>query len=71
MSALALVVEPVYTIDWGTLVITSEEEEVLGIFDFVSKEETNSLKRLFASVDVVSEEQVVCLWWESSILKQA
>ena len=51
--------------------ITSEEEEVLGILDFVSKEETNSLKRLFASVNVISEEQVVGLWWEPSILKQA
>ena len=71
MSALALVVEAVDAVDGSTLVVASQQEEVLGVLDLVRKQEADSLKRLFASIDVVPKEQVVRLWGESAVLKQA
>lgn len=39
--------------------VSSQKEEVLGILDFVTKEEENSLKTLLPSVDIIPEEEVV------------
>jgi len=52
-------------------VVTAEQEEVLRILDLVGKKETDGLEWLFASVDVVSEEEVVCLRWEPAVLKES
>ena len=54
VSSFALIVESVDTIDLGTLVITSQEEEVFRIFDLVTEQEGNCLQGLLASVDVVT-----------------
>lgn len=35
VSALALIVKPVYTVDGGAFVISSKNEEVLGVLDLV------------------------------------
>ena len=51
--------------------VTSEKEEVFRVFDFVSEEETNCFKWLFASVYIVSEEKIVRFWREASILKKS
>ena len=68
---LALIVETVDTVDLGTLVVASEEEEVLWILDLVAQEKGNSLNGLLTPIDVVSKEQVVCLRWESSVFKNS
>ena len=44
VSSLALVVEAIDSIDTCTLVITSKEEEVLWVLDFVGEEKANCLK---------------------------
>ena len=44
VPSLALVVEPVNTVDGGTLVVTSENEEVLGIFDLVGEKQANGFE---------------------------
>lgn len=59
VSPLALVVEAVDAVDRGALVISSQDEEVLGVLDLVSKQEADRLERLLAAVDVVAEEEVV------------
>ena len=69
VSTLALIVETINTIDLCTLVVTSEQEEVLWIFDFVAKEQGHSLNRLLASIDIVSKEQIVGLWWETAVFE--
>ena len=51
--------------------VATEQEEVLWIFDLVSEKETDGLEGLFTPVYVVTEEQVVTLWGEASILKEA
>ena len=40
---LALIIEPVNTIDRGTFMVTSKDEEILRIFDLVREEQTNGL----------------------------
>ena len=50
--------------------VAAEDEEVLGVFDLVCKEEADGLERLLATVYVVAEEQVVGFGWETAILEQ-
>lgn len=56
VSSLALVVEAVNAIDRCTLVIAAKDEEVFGILDFVCKQQTDSLQRLLAAVNIISQE---------------
>jgi hypothetical protein len=69
-SGRTFVIKAIYPVDTGAFVIAPQDEEVFGIFDLVGKEETDSLKRLFSSVYVISEEKVVGFWWEPAILKE-
>jgi hypothetical protein len=71
VPSLALVVETVDTIDGGTLVVTSQQEEVLGVLDLVSQQKADCFQTLLASVNVISQEEVVGIGWESSVLKQS
>jgi hypothetical protein len=52
-------------------VVATQDEEIFGIFNLVCEEEADSLKRLLSSINVVSKEKVVGLWWKSTIFKQA
>jgi hypothetical protein len=70
VSSLALIVETVDAVDRGTLVVTAEDEEVLGVLDLVGEEQANGLERLLATVDVVTEEEVVGLGRETTVLEQ-
>jgi hypothetical protein len=65
------IVEAVNPVDGGALVITTEDEEVLGVLDLVGEEEADGLERLLAPIDVIAEEEVVGFGGESSVLKQA
>ena len=51
--------------------VTSEQEEVLWVLDLVAEKEANRLDRLFPTVDVVTEEEVVRFRWEASILEDS
>ncbi len=56
VSSFAFIVEAIDTIDRGTFVIPSQDEEILGIFDLVCKEQTDGLQGLFTTIHVVAEE---------------
>lgn len=71
IAALALVVESIDTVDGRALVVTTENEEVLGVLDLVREEETDGLERLLSTVDVVTQEEVVGFWGEAAVLEQA
>lgn len=45
IATLALVVESINTVDGGTLVVTSKDEEVFGVLDLVGEEQADGLKR--------------------------
>jgi hypothetical protein len=71
VTTLALIVEAVNTVDRSALVVATEDEEVLRVLDLVSQQEADGLERLLATVDVVTKEEVVGLWWEATVLKEA
>lgn len=70
VSSLALIVKAIDTVDGGTLVVTTQNKEVLGVLDLVREEQADSLERLLTTVDVVTEEKVVGLWGKTAVFKQ-
>jgi hypothetical protein len=64
------VVKAVNSVDGGALVVAAKDEKVFGVLDLVCEEKTNGLERLFASIDIVAEKEVVCFWGEAAIFKQ-
>jgi hypothetical protein len=71
IATLALVVESIDAVDRGALVVTSEDEEVFGVLDLVGEEQADGLKRLLTSVDVITEEEVIGLRREATILEES
>jgi len=69
-TALAFVIETVDAVDGGTLVISSEDEEVFGVFDFIGQKETDGLEGLLTTVNIIAQEDVIGLGGESTILKK-
>ena len=67
---LALVVEAVDPVDRGALVVAAQDEEVFGVLDLVGEEQADGLERLLASVNVVTQEEVVCFRREPAIFEQ-
>lgn len=70
VATLALVVEAIDAVDGGALVVTAEDEEVLGILDLIGEEQADGLEGLLATVDVVTEEEVVGLGGEAAVLEE-
>jgi len=54
-----LIVETVDTVDAGALVVTTENEKVLGVLDLVGEEEADGLKALLAAVHVITKEEII------------
>jgi hypothetical protein len=71
IPAFTLIIKTVNAVDLGALVVTTKQEEVLRVLDFVAEKEAYCLDGLLSSVDVVSQEEVVGLGREASILKNA
>lgn len=54
VTSLAFIIKPVYAVDGGAFVITTEDEKVFWIFDFICQQQANRLQRLLASIHVVT-----------------
>ena len=52
---LTLIVETIYSVDGGALVVSPEQEEVLWVFDLVGQQKTDGLQGLLPSVHIVSK----------------
>lgn len=50
--------------------VSSQQKEVFWVLDLVSQQQTDGLQGLLPSVYIVSKEQVVALWWKTSIFKK-
>jgi hypothetical protein len=68
MYFLTLIVETVNSVDAGLFVVSSQEEEVLGVEDLVSKKQADGFKRILPTIYVVSEEQVVIYRREAMLI---
>jgi len=51
-------------------VVAAKQEEVLRVLDLVRKQEADNLKALLPSVHVIAQEEVVCVGWEATVIKQ-
>lgn len=71
VATLALIVETVDAVDGGTLVVTSQDEKVLRVLDFVGEQKADCLERLLASVYVVTQEEVIGLGRKTTVLKES
>lgn len=49
--------------------IASQKEEVFRILDLVRKHETNDFEILLAAIDVITQKQIVRLWWKVADFK--
>jgi hypothetical protein len=52
-------------------VVAAENEEILRVLDLVCEKQANGFQGLLATVDIVTEEEVVCFRWEAAVLEQA
>ncbi len=71
VSSLALIIEPIYSVNGSALVVSSQQEEVFGVFHLVGQQEAHGLHALLASVHIVPEEKVVGIGREAAILKES
>ena len=79
IPALALIIKPIDLVDVVCFVISSKEEEVVGIFDFICEKKANALNALLSPIHVIAmgeyypekvpQKQVVCLLRRSPILE--
>lgn len=68
--ALTLIIEAIDAVDAGALMVTTQQEEVLGVFDLVGEQQADGLQRLLAPVHVVAQEQVVAFRGEAPVFKE-
>mmetsp|Transcript_32165 Transcript_32165/g.76471 ORF Transcript_32165/g.76471 Transcript_32165/m.76471 type:complete len:90 (+) Transcript_32165:891-1160(+) len=50
--------------------ISTEEEKVFRVFDLIGQKQRYGFKTLFATVNIVSKEKIVCFRRKTSIFKQ-
>lgn len=70
VAPLALVIEAVHSVNLTALVVSAQQEKVFSVLDLVCHQEHDGLQGLSATVNIVSEEEVVGLWREASIFEK-
>mmetsp|Transcript_38082 Transcript_38082/g.81113 ORF Transcript_38082/g.81113 Transcript_38082/m.81113 type:complete len:204 (+) Transcript_38082:680-1291(+) len=71
VAALALVIEAVDAVDGCTLVVTAEEEEILGVLDLVREKQAHAFEAILPTVNIVAEEEIIGVGRETTVLKEA
>jgi len=69
-SPFAFVVEAIYSRDICAFVIPPEKKEVLGMLDLVAEKKKDRLQTLFATINIVAKEQVICIWGKTTHLEK-
>ena len=67
---VTFVVEAINTVNTGALVVAPQHEEILGVLDFVCQHEADGLDGLFPPVNVVAQEEVVCVPREPCVFEK-
>ena len=71
ISTFALIVETIDSVDLGTFVISPEKEEVLRVLNLVAQKQADSFDGLLSTVDIVTEEKIVCFRWETTVFEDS
>ena len=51
--------------------VASQKEEVFRVFDLICQKEANDFEVLLTTINIITQKQVVRLWWEISNLKNS
>jgi hypothetical protein len=68
--ARTFIVKAVNPVDACALVVSAQDEKILGVLDLVRQQKANRLERLLPAVNVVAEEEIVRLGREAPVLEQ-
>jgi hypothetical protein len=68
--ARTFIVKAVNPVDACALVVSAQDEKILGVLDLVRQQQANRLERLLPAVNVVAEEEIVRLGREAPVLEQ-
>ena len=71
VAALHLVKEAVNPVNAGALVVSAQDEEVLGELDLEGEDEADGLETLLSTIHVVTKEQVVGSRGEATVFEEA
>jgi len=69
IPSFALIVKSINSINTSAFMVSSQQEKVFRVLNFISEHQTNNLKVLLTSVNIVSKEEIIAFWWESSNFK--
>jgi hypothetical protein len=69
-ASFALVIKAVDPIDGGTLVVSTQDEEIFGVLDLVRQQQTDRLETLLATVHVITQKDVIGLGREAAVFKE-
>lgn len=68
-ARLTFVVKSINTVDTRTFVVSSQDKEVLGVFDLVGQKQADRFQRLFSSVDIIAQKEIICFGRETAVFK--
>jgi hypothetical protein len=68
---LTFIVETIHSVDRRALMISSEKEEILRELTLVSEEQANCFQGLFSAINIISQEQVISIWREATVLENS
>lgn len=69
-ASFALIIKAIDPIDGGTLVVSTQYEEIFGVLDLVRQQQTDRLETLLATVHVVAQKDVIGLGREAAVFKE-
>mmetsp|Transcript_45616 Transcript_45616/g.52536 ORF Transcript_45616/g.52536 Transcript_45616/m.52536 type:complete len:202 (+) Transcript_45616:1014-1619(+) len=71
VSTFAFIIKAIDSVDRGTFMVPPQKEEVFGVLDFVSQQQTDGFQTLLATINIVTQKQIIGLRRESTIFKQS
>lgn len=60
-GTVTFVIKSINPVNGRAFVIAPEQEEVLRVLDLISEHEGNTLNRLFSSINIIAEEQIILI----------
>jgi hypothetical protein len=69
-ASFALVIKAVDPIDGGTLVVSTQDEEIFRVLDLVRQQQADRLETLLTTVHVVAQKDVIGLRREAAVFKE-
>jgi len=70
VASLAFIIEAIDTCDGCALMVSTQQEEILGELHLVGEKQDDGLQALLSTVDVVTQKEVVAFRWKATILKE-